>query len=42
MTLFFSSEFKECKRSNEYNITKINLKDKNFFITYYLDNPVYN
>ena len=37
MTIYFHSEFSDFKTSDDYEIRKINLKDKNYFVTYYLN-----
>ena len=41
MTLYFSSEYRNNDVANEYAIFKKILKDKNYFVTFYSDNPVY-
>ena len=41
ITLFFVSKFRDGNTSNELDIKQIYLKDKNYFVTYYVDNPNY-
>ena len=43
VTIFFNAEFRYLNRSDNYELRKINLKDKNYFVTYYLnDNYFYS
>ena len=37
MTIYFQSEFSDYNIKNNYEIKKINLKNKNFFVSYYLN-----
>jgi hypothetical protein len=37
ITIFFKSEFNDLNDSNNYDIKRINLKDKNYFVTYYFN-----
>ena len=41
LTLYFTSYFRKTNISNDFEIKQINLKDKNYFVSYFMDNNNY-